>query len=89
MSGNLMAVMHVPDGELDFCYPSEIVGYIVMVFGAKDEPYTPVAALPYGFFTGDTAADDAQAFGERHVEPYGNHWTIVPVQSTARYQESL
>lgn len=82
---NLARTMNITGGQLDFTLPYETAGYIVAVVMPGLDEDEPSSMLPYGFFTGRTAQEDAQAFGERHIPP-ATAWTVVPVQSITMYE---
>ncbi|WP_188186961.1 hypothetical protein [Nonomuraea sp. SYSU D8015] len=71
---------------VDFCIPSEVSGYMVAEFTRCTEPDDTPAALFHGPFAGHLAKQKAHAFGVRHIAPYGNHWTVIPLASIAMYQ---
>jgi len=76
-------------GVLDFVMPYETAGYIVAVFlntDGEDYDVRPAEMLPYGFFTGENAAAEAEAFGEKYIEPTGNEWRTIPVQAVTLYR---
>lgn len=84
-----MISIDVPGGSLDFILPSETAGYIVAVFvndGGElgDDDFAPTEMLPYGFFTGKNARQEAEEFGRRHIAPVGNAWRVLPVQAATR-----